>query len=391
MIKRKIFTKLLSELKSDKTIIITGMRRVGKTTLLRYLYDKVAEDQKVYLDLENPLNQTLFNEIDYDKIRLSLKAKAIGKGKRLIVFLDEIQNVKNIPSVVKYLFDHYQIKFFLTGSASFYLKNLFTESLAGRKIIYELYPLDFEEFLGYKTETLKKPGRKGEITEYLYNTYNTYFTEYIMYGGFPGVVTKQTHEEKMTELEDIFTSFFQNEVRVLSDFRKLDTIKSTIQLLIQRTGSKLDVSKISAELGATRITIQEYIDFLEGTYFIKRIRPYSKKIDVTLRGQPKSYIVDVGFLTRIGNISPSAILENAVFNLVKNYGEVFFYQTKAGVEIDFILKSGNQISAFEVKTHSHQSDINRLKKLSEKLGIKNYYLISQNYTTAKNVIYPFQL
>jgi len=69
---------------------------------------------------------------------------------RVYLFLDEIQNLKNLPSVAKYLIDHYQVKFFLTGSVSFYLKNLFSESLSGRKVLFELFPLNFQEFLRFR-------------------------------------------------------------------------------------------------------------------------------------------------------------------------------------------------------------------------------------------------
>lgn len=391
MIKRNLLPILETYLVSDKIIVLTGMRRVGKTTLIRLLYDKVKNGRKLYLDLENPLNQSYFSEIDYEKIKNYLEQLAEGKGRQLVVFLDEIQNVKNLPSVVKYLYDHFRIKFVLTGSASFYLKNLFSESLAGRKRIFELYPLDFGEFLNYKAPNLKKPSYKERVSLPIFNLLEKYLIEYLTYGGFPSVVLKYSPQEKMAEIDDIFTSYFQKEVQLLSDFRKLEIMRSTIILLIQRAGSKIDVAKIASELGVSRITIQEYLDFLEGTYFIKRIKPFSLKPDASFRGQAKLYLCDSGFLTKMGKIPESVILENAVYNLLKNYGEVYFYQSKGGAEVDFLVKKDSQLSAFEVKTKAYQNDVNKLSRLSPKLGFKKFFVVSQKFSPLSKVIYPFQL
>jgi len=391
MIQRKLYSKLLHALENDKVIVITGMRRVGKTTLILKLYEKIHKSRKLYLDLENPLNQSYFDETDYDKIKLNLENQSQGSGEKFIVFLDEIQNIKKLPSIVKYLYDHSRIKFILTGSASFYLKNLFSESLAGRKQLMELYPLDFEEFLSYKAPNLKKPDDKERVSESTFTAFEKYVFEYQYYGGFPSVVTRESHEEKLAEIDDIFTSYYQKEIRLLSDFRKLDKMKAAMLLLTSRVGSKIDYTKISSELGISRITLEEYIDFLEGTYFLRRIKPFSKRLDVILRGSPKLYLCDNSILNKLGKTPEGVLLENMVFNLMKVDGEVYFYQSKAGAEVDFIIKSGNKYTAIEVKLQAHQTDVNRLKRIAEKLGIKDYYVISGKYAPLNRVIYPFQL
>lgn len=128
------------------------MRRVGKTTILRELYNAVP-DNKIWFDFENPLDIKYFEDIDYNDVYQNIIQKGnLKTQKRVYVFIDEVQLYPEISKVVKYLIDHYKVKFVLTGSASYYLKNLFPESLAGRKIIFEMYPLDFEEFLVFKKE-----------------------------------------------------------------------------------------------------------------------------------------------------------------------------------------------------------------------------------------------
>ncbi len=391
MIKRKILHLLEKELESDRIIVLTGMRRTGKTTLIKYLYEKTSSSRKLYLDLENPLNQAYFSEVDFDKVKVNLEQLAIGREKRLVVFLDEIQNVKNITSVEKYLSEHNQIKFILTGSASFYLKNLFVESLSGRKRVFELYPLDFGEFLSFKWPGVKKPVLTDTIDELTFLGLQKYYQEYLTYGGFPSVVLKPTHEEKTAEIADIFTSYFQKEIQLLSDFRKLDAMRSVILLLLERSGGKLDLTKISQEIGTSRITVGQYVDFLEWTYFLKRINPYSKNLDVTLRGQPKIYICDNGFLGQV-KVTNGVLLENNIFNLLQSqFDKIYFYQTKAKAEIDFIVEKDQKILALEVKTQAVAGDVKRLERLSQRLKIDQFYVVSQKYCRLPKVIYPFQL
>jgi len=100
--------------------------------------------------LENPLHRKLFEEENYDNIWNNLANFGISREDKSYIFLDEIQNLPQVNSAIKYLYDHWPVKFFLTGSSSFYLKNLFSESLAGRKLVFELFPLTFREFLGFK-------------------------------------------------------------------------------------------------------------------------------------------------------------------------------------------------------------------------------------------------
>src|SRR3989344_6577030 len=153
--KRRIYERLIKEIHTKQMVVVTGMRRVGKTTLLKQIYEEIGSENKAYLDLEDPVQRKVFETGNYEAVWNSLAQYRVSPVPRPYIFVDEIQNVKQFPSVAKYLYDHYDVKFFVTGSSSYYLKNLFSESLAGRKLIFELYPLDFEEFLIFKE--VKKP------------------------------------------------------------------------------------------------------------------------------------------------------------------------------------------------------------------------------------------
>lgn len=364
------------------------MRRTGKTTLLKFIDSQIASKNKVFLDLENPLNRKYFEERNYERIKFSFENLGIDFTSKPFIFLDEIQFVKNLPSVVKYFIDHYQVKFFLTGSASFYLKNLFTESLSGRKYIFELFPLCFSECLLFKGSSLRIPENARHITQPIFDEISLLYDEYIKFGGFPGVVLKSNAQEKKKALEEIFNSFFQLEILQLGDFRRNEAIRDLMLLLMQRLGSKLDIQNISRELGISRPTLSEYISFLEGIYFIKTIRPFSKGRNSEIRKMPKVYLCDTGIANHFANLDMGSLFENSIFQNLRPKGEFNYYQRKSGVEIDFIL---DKKEAYEVKLNPRESDVKRLKSMAMELNLEKFKIISKNYNDLEYIVYGFLL
>src|SRR3972149_3129572 len=390
LIERDLFLKIKPYLASSSAVVITGMRRVGKTTMLRQIMEEIKSENKVFLDMENPANRKYFEEDNYEKILNNLIFLGLDSGKRGYVFLDEIQFVKNIPSVVKYLSDHYKIKFFLSGSSSFYLKNLVSESLAGRKYIFELFPLNFQEFLRIKGAKINTKAVKEEtsLSIAVFENISRYYDEYLLYGGFPAIAQIESVQEKKKALEDIFSSYFQLEIIQIGDFRKVNVVRDLMLLLMERTGAKIDIQKISRELGVSRETISNYIAFLESTYFISLVRPFSRNRDTEIRSMPKFYLCDTGLANHFSRISEVALFENAVFNALRERGEVNYYQKKSGVEIDFII---DKKYAYEVKIKAYEQDIKKLAALSKELKLKDYRIISRKYSPLEHVRYGFML
>jgi len=377
---RRLSSVLLKEIELSRIVVLTGMRQVGKTTLMRQIYNTIETKHKLFLDLENPLNQKLFEEENFDNILANFKKLGFSLGKKSFIFLDEVQSAPDIVKAVKYLYDHYQIKFFLTGSSSFYLKNLFPESLAGRKVVYELFPLDFEEFLLFKEKQRKTPFRfllkaknKNRVS---YQLYNKLLEEYLEYGGFPAVVLSEDKEIKREILGDIFTSYFEKDVRSLADFRELNKLRDLILLLTNRVGSKIEISKIASEIGVSRETVYSYLNFLEKTYFIFLISPFSQNRDIEVRAAKKLYFCDTGILNYLGKVSYGSIFENFVFNNLRKYGVINYYQRYKGQEIDFIIDGR---FAFEAKIKTSEFDIKHLKRIANSLRIKECYIITHYY------------
>lgn len=384
--------KLLKELRKwtgKRTIVVvTGMRQVGKTTIFRMLFDEIPSRNKAFLDMENPIVQKIFEEEDYDNIWPNLKPYGITSSQKAHIFLDEIQVMPSLVKSVKYLFDHYDVQFFLTVSSSFYLKNLFPESLSGRKVVFELYPLDFEEFLVFKgvkkdfyPSFAEKDKRKNRIS---YEKVIKLYDEFLIYGGFPKAVLADNDEEKKAILEDIFKSYFEKDVRSLADFENAGKLRDFIILLMQRAGSGLNISRISSELGVARKTIYSYLSFLESTYFIRLIKPFTRSVDMEVSGTRKVYLCDTGMLNHFAQVSSGSVLENAVFNSIRKYGEIRYYQRRSGAEIDFILP--RQGTALEVKERGTVHDRRTVSKIVDSLKLKEGYVISKAFVKERGFV-----
>src|SRR3989338_758095 len=330
---RKLYHKIKDYFTDPQAVIITGMRRTGKTTLLKKIFEEIPSDNKKYIDLENPANWIHFRTENYDKVIPSLFDGQTPTGK-IYLFLDEIQNIKNLPSIVKYLIDNYQVKFFLTGSVSFYLKNFFSESLSGRKFLFELSPLDFQEFLEFKQVSYKSLYSLSEKARRklpaLVDKYSLLYREYLTYGGFPSVVLRTEEEKKKEELKDILYSYLELDVKKIIRIRKNREVEDLIKLLAIRCGNKLDIQKLASEIGISRQTVYSYLYFLEKTYLINLISPYSKSPDREVSGAKKVYFIDNGLVNILAQVSSGQLLENSVFCNLRKYGSLNYYQRRSG-------------------------------------------------------------
>ncbi len=384
---RQIFKQLEQELDTKEITVITGMRRVGKTTALNYLYDLIKSQNKAFFDLENPLHRKIFEEENYDSIWSNLKQFGIANDLKAYIFLDEVQNLPDISRVVKYLYDHWDVKFILTGSSSYYLRNLFPQSLAGRKFIFEMFPLNFSEFLVFKQIIREKRGlfrqKALEKNKIAYERLIPYYNEFIEFGGFPSVVLEKSFERKRLMLSEIFTSYFEKDAKNLADFKDMSKLRDLILLLIPRVASRIEINKLANELSLSRGTVYNYLSFLRETYFISLLPKHSASIDRQSAGSKKLFLCDSGIANVLGKISQGQLLEQSVFQTLRMDHELSFYNKEGDKEIDFI--ADGKI-ALEVKTSASRQDISNLYKRAESAKIIEYYVISQQFSDDKEVI-----
>jgi predicted AAA+ superfamily ATPase len=381
-IERSLFPLLKKSLSDQRIIVITGMRRVGKTTTLRWLLDQVPSTNKIFLDLERLDQRAVFQETNYDLVLNYFRNLGLDPSQPLTVALDEIQYAPNLPSVVKYLYDHYGIKFLLTGSSSYYLKHFFSESMAGRKIVYEMFPLGFGEFLDFRNVPYRRRTSLEEMRfdPYEYERLKGEYDEFIMFGGLPNVVLEPKPDVKREILNDIFSAYINIDVQAMADFRKIGELQQLLKVLVMRMGNKLDYTKLSQIIGISRPTLNAYLEFLEKTYVIYQLPAYAGPDRAVALGK-KLYFRDNGIANILAHPGEGALFENAVFNQLREYGELAYLAKGNEYEIDFILTPPNtQPAGLEVKYHPLATDDQNLKRIAQKNGLSNSWVIGRYFT-----------
>lgn len=384
--KRKIFNSLEKHLSVKQVTVLTGMRRTGKTTLVKQLMEISDIEQKLFFDLEKLEDRDRFTIRNYDLIITRLSEEGINFSKKVMICIDEIQLLPNIPSVIKYLYDHYDIKFIVTGSSSYYIKNKFQESMAGRKKIFEIYPLDFGEYLtfnNYKFKGLENLESLKNDT-FINEEIQKHYADYCTYGGFPEVVLTQNISQKKDLLQDILSSYINIDLIQIADIKKMPELRNIIKLLAARIGSKLDISKIANTVNLSRQTVENYIYLLENTYFIKTIPVYSLNADREIVKARKVYFLDNGIATQFAELSSGSKFENAIFNQLHHFGELSYYQLKTGPEIDFII---DKKIAFEVKETAQPIDYKKMMNLAKNVNIEKGFVLGKNNTNFESFVW----
>ncbi|HUC94959.1 MAG TPA: ATP-binding protein [Candidatus Saccharimonadales bacterium] len=389
--KRKIYTELLSHAQTPLVTVLTGMRRTGKTTLVQQLLLDIPNKNSLYLDLQRPDNRELFDEKNYEAINEAFIARGLRADEPMVIVLDEIQLAPDSPSAIKYLSDHRKIKFIVTGSSSYYLKNLFSESLSGRKKLFELYPLDFGEFLTFKSISFSQTDwEKGMFNISEFNRLSSYYEEYVRFGGFPQVVLAESENDKRDLLSDIMSSYVNIDIRSLADFSDGRNLYSLAKLLAGRIGSRVEYSKLSRLTGISRPTVTNYISFFEKTYLINTIPVYTKSVDREIVKSRKLYFCDTGLANTLAELSSGAQFENTLFNQLARVGQIQYFALKTGHEIDFIL---NENLAIEAKETPLESDLTYLSHMATSTQIYDFKLVGRrqspkftNYAWAGSIL-----
>lgn len=375
---RKVYPELLAHAQTPLATVLTGMRRTGKTTLIQQLLSDLPNKNSLYIDLQRPDNRELFEQKNYEAIRESFIAQGLSVNESMIIALDEIQLAPDSASAIKYLQDHHKIKFIATGSSSYYLKNLFSESLSGRKKLFELHPLDFGEFLTFKKIIFSQTDwRKGVFNILEHHRLSSYYEEYVRFGGFPQVVLAQPESEKRDLLLDIMSSYVNIDIRSLADFSDERNLYALAKLLAGRVGSRVEYTKLSQLIGLSRPTVTNYISFFEKTYLITTVPVYTKSVDREIVKSRKLYFCDTGLANTLSELSSGSQFENTLFNQLARVGQIQYYALKTGHEIDFIV---DNTLAIEAKETPVEGDFNHVARMSLSAGVPDFRLIGRHHS-----------
>jgi len=367
IIKRNLLEELKSHLLAKEISLIVGPRQVGKTTLMLLLKEYLEKkgEKTVFLSLDFESDKKFFVSQNGLIKKLNLE---FGKEKGY-VFIDEIQRKENAGLFLKGIYDmNLPYKFIVSGSGSIELKEKIHDSLVGRKRIFELNPVSFEEFVNFKTN-YRYERKLNEFFKIEKEKTESFLNEYLNFGGYPRIILEEKLDEKIKIIDEIFRSYLEKDISYLLKIERVDVFSSLIKILADQIGKLINYSEISSTLGISLQSVKNYLWYAEKTFIIQRLTPYFKNKRKEITKAPTVYFYDLGLrnyaLGLFGKIDFSTqagfLFQNFVFNILKEkfrFGgaTIHFWRTKDKAEIDFVVNFGKKILPIEVK----------YKRLSEK-------------------------
>ncbi len=343
LIERDVHLDTSIEQGPNNATVITGFRRVGKTYLLYQAIEKLLKthprDEVVYINFEDERIVAPTTDLLTD---LMPEIQAVYGKKPKYLFLDELQLVPNWSKWARRILDSEPIRIFITGSSSKMGSAELPTELRGRAWEVKVSPLTFAEFLRFKKESIdfeKLTFVKDEMARFRF-----LFDEYLIFGGLPAVVL--TAAEKKQEL---LQSYFQTVVqRDITERHRIDNdtaLRILLKLLLNSTYitvSKLHNSLKSMSIPVGKSTIDNYLSYIENSYFMNELYIRSPKVLNQLQYPRKVYFVDTGFMTALStkfSKNMGRLFENMVFHkLAKEFEMMHYYKDDKGNEVDFVLR-----------------------------------------------------
>lgn len=362
IIERSIYPDILAHLEKKEITVLVGPRQVGKTTMMNWLRSELDRKEIRYLwfnlDLERDFSLLESQE------RLLLQISLEFGSQPGVVFIDEIQRKQNAGLFLKGIYDTLpDIKFVISGSGSLELRENVIESLAGRKKIFYIRPLGFNEFLDFKTD-YKYRGRHRLFMEAKPEVSDALLKEYLTYGGYPAVVLASTHDEKKNHLIEIVNSYLYRDIRVILNIQYVGAYHQLMRILAQQVAQPVKYTSLAQYLTVSANTVKDYIWYLNHTYIIESSIPYFTNPLKEIVKEPSIYFLDLGFLNLQRNdvaldvqgSSMGMVFQNFIHNYLKDsLGEnisLKYWRTKDKAEVDIVIDHPKYPIPVEVKYHT---------------------------------------
>jgi len=346
MIHRQLEEQITPLLGIGKAIVIMGARQVGKSTLLETIFRD--RDNILWMTGDDLDVQELFGQMTSTRLKALL-----GNAKTLIV--DEAQRIPDIGLRLKLITDQIKdVQVIATGSSSFELASKVSESLAGRKREFRMFPISFSEMVSH-TNLLEElrliPHR-------------------MIYGYYPEVVCNPGSESVI--LKELVDSFLYKDILSLDNINKPDKIVRLLKALAFQIGSQVSYNEVGQLIGLDSKTVERYIDILEKSYIIFRLGSFSRNLRNELKLSRKVYFWDLGIRNMlIGNLAQvenrpdaGALWENFILaeRLKRNsyagsIAQYWFWRTQQQKEIDYLEEENGQLNAYEFKWSDKKADV----------------------------------
>ena len=368
MIKRKFYLEKIVKLIDTEDIkVITGVRRCGKTVLLKQIIDElenrgIASENIIYMSFESSKYKNIRNDDDLDEFIFSKTNNLNGK---IYLLFDEIQKVKNWEvSLNSYRVD-LECDIYITGSNSQLLSGELATLISGRYISINMLPFSFKELIQYYDEMHEKI---DEIK---------LFEQYLSYGGFPGLLNYE-NEEKEKYLYDLYSTIVLNDILYKNKVKDLDLLERLMEFMISNIGKLFSANSISKYIKnenrkTTPHTIINYMDYARNAFIFYQIKRENIKQKRKLLISDKYYLVDFGFYFIFNGSTQrnwGQLLENIVFLELIRQGYSITIGKIQDLEVDFVCRKANQIKYIQVSQsildeNTRKREFKSLEKISD--------------------------
>ncbi len=338
MIERILEKQILAKINKKKAIILMGPRQVGKTTLLKTLFEKSTEI--IWLNGDEPDIQSIFENIS------SKRLEAIIGNKKMII-IDEAQRIPEIGLKMKLITDQLlNVQLIATGSSAFELSNKLNEPLTGRKWEFKMYPISFQEMVNHH-------GLLNEIR---------LLPHRLIYGFYPDVVNHPGNEKEI--LKQLSDSYLYKDLLMIDQIKKPSALVKLLQALALQIGSQVSYHELAQICGLDGKTIEKYMMLLEQSYIIFRLTSFSRNQRNELKKSRKVYFFDNGIRnslianfeqienrTDIGALWENYLVSERVKYLAyqQKWVNNWYWRTTEQQEIDYVEEENGQLSAYEFK------------------------------------------
>lgn len=345
-IPRDILPACLRQLDSKEIVVLKGVRRCGKSTLMAQVIRELLERQVrpaaiLRINLEEPLFSTEYSIELLEQIYRTYRERVYPEG-RCWVFLDEVQNITGWESWARGRTETEDMKLFVTGSSSRMLSREIGTKLTGRHVSFEVFPVSFREFLRFNSVEIASEmdytGRKPIVRNLL--------NDYLKYGGFPEVVLKKSTDEKELLLKTYFEDLLYRDIVTRYEIRDVANLRNLAVYLMTNVARLTSITKLKNNFTISQDKTENYVSAIMESYLLFQVQKFSYSLKNTLRAGFKPYAVDTGLRNRVAfSFSEDLgwLAENLVFShLRQQYEEITFGAN--GVDTDFVVKEGMNLS-----------------------------------------------
>jgi predicted AAA+ superfamily ATPase len=383
--KRYGLAKVMGSLNERQILIITGLRRVGKTTLFYQTIERLLESVEPERVLYFPFDESLADPKEVLEVyEREVLSKPFEEAGGVFVFLDEIQYAKNWPSVIKRFYDLYpNVKFFISGSSSLLLSREALEKLSGRFFFFELKPLTFFEFLEMKGEKFEE----GRISS---RRFEILFSDYLKRAGFPEIV--DLREDRIGEYVrgSIIDRVIFRDLPALFRTREAILVEKLIRYILSNPGSIINTNSLAGDLGTNRITLSNYLKMLETSLILRALSNFRPSFLSSSRKLRRYYPATTSLIYSISKETFERNFGKVLETYVVNALNAELYFRDKGKEVDAILQKDETIVPIEVKEAISEGDVKRFLRIAQSLNSKKAILLGVAEGVRRGIvsIYP---